>query len=108
VFAPRLARLREVGVLDYGALATEYVEAFDRKWIRRAADPGEPLLGSADIQSLADMGNSHEAVLRIRPVPVDTRNLAMIVMGLVLPMVPFLVFVVPLRVMLTQLLKLIH
>ncbi|MFI5372852.1 MAG: hypothetical protein ACHQ52_14960 [Candidatus Eisenbacteria bacterium] len=108
VFAPRLAKLREAGVLDYGALANEYVEAFDRKWVQRRADPGEPLLGSADIQSLADMGNSHEAVLRIRPVPVDTRNLVMIVAGLVLPMVPFLAFVVPLRVMLTQVLKLIH
>jgi hypothetical protein len=108
VFAPRLSKLREAGVLDYGALALEYTQAFDRKWVHRATDPGEPLLGSADIQSLADMGNSHEAVLRIRPVPVDTRNLVMIVMGLVLPMVPFLVFVVPLRVMLTQLLKLVH
>ena len=35
---------------------------FDRKWLYGGAPPDEPLVGSADIQSLADLGNSFEIV----------------------------------------------
>ena len=41
---------------DYGKLGQRYAREFDRKWMRDGA-PDEPLLGSADIQSLADLRN---------------------------------------------------
>src|SRR5262249_39119461 len=59
-FTPHLATTRRIGLREYGLLAERYVRAFDSKWLRGGAPPDEPLLGSADIQSLADLGNSFE------------------------------------------------
>ena len=51
---------------EYGTLAQTYVREFDRKWLRGGAPPDEPFVGSADIQSLADLGNSFEVVKDMR------------------------------------------
>ena len=42
---------------------------FDSKWLRGGAPDDEPFVGSADIQSLADMGNSFDVVKGMRFVP---------------------------------------
>lgn len=60
VFSPKLLMTKRRGLLEYSALANEYTQSFDRKWIRKENPEGELLLGSADIQSLADLGNSFE------------------------------------------------
>ena len=41
--------------------------------VRGGAPADEPLLGSADIQSLADLGNSFEIVKQMKWDPVSTR-----------------------------------
>ena len=38
----------------------------DNKWLRGGAAPGEPLVGSADVQSLADLRNSFEVLREMR------------------------------------------
>ena len=48
-------------------LAARYAREFDRKWLRGGAPADEPLLGSGDIQSLADLGNSYEVVKEMQP-----------------------------------------
>ena len=50
------------GLREYGTLAQRYVREFDDKWLRGGAPADEPLVGTADIQSLADLGNSFEVV----------------------------------------------
>src|SRR5437764_1378428 len=62
VFAPQLAQARRTGLREFGTLAQRYVREFDAKWLRGRAPADEPLGGSADIQSLADLGNSYESV----------------------------------------------
>ena len=62
VFAPQLAQAKRLGEREYGKLAERYVREFDAKWLRGGAPPNEPLVGSGDIQSLADLGNSFEVV----------------------------------------------
>ena len=57
MFSPRMARARRKGLADYGLFAQRYVEGFDQKWVR-SGHPSDELLGSGDIQSLADLGNS--------------------------------------------------
>ena len=61
LFMPHLAAARRIG-LQFGTLAQRYVREFDDKWLRGRAPAGEPLMGSADIQSLADLGNGSEIV----------------------------------------------
>jgi len=44
--------------------------------LRDGAPAGEPLVGSGDIQSLADLGNSFEIVRGMRLVPFDRNTVA--------------------------------
>ena len=62
VFVGHLWRCRFAGKILYADLATDYTRLFHARWIEER-QRGE-LLGSADIQSLADLGNSYEVVTR--------------------------------------------
>ena len=70
VFAPQLAQAKRTGLREYGTLAERYVREFDAKWLRGGAPADEPFVGSADIQSLADLGNSYEVVRTMRIAPI--------------------------------------
>jgi len=91
-FSRKLLAARNRGLFNYGLLAAEYTRAFDAKWLGRAGVEHD-LLGSADIQSLADLANSYEVVHGLRFVPFEMLNLLMIVLAVALPFVP-LVFTV--------------
>jgi hypothetical protein len=71
IFSFRLFEVKRRGLLEYGALANQYTRTFDRKWIRGEAPEGEALIGSADIQSLADLGNSFQIIREMRLAPID-------------------------------------
>lgn len=58
VAVPKLIALKEKGRLEYGVLSMVYSKSFDQKWIQKTLPVEEPLLGSGDIQSLADLSNS--------------------------------------------------
>jgi hypothetical protein len=88
VFAPQLARAKRIGLRQYGTFAGRYVREFDAKWLRGATPPDEPLVGSADIQSLADLGNSYEVVRGMRIVPITRDALLQLGAAVLLPMVP--------------------
>src|SRR5450631_2691950 len=68
MFTPQLARAKRKGLAEYGLLASRYVEGFDEKWVVGHAEDGNELLGTADIQSLADLGNSYAVVREMRAV----------------------------------------
>jgi hypothetical protein len=96
IFAPRLIRLRQEGLLEYGTLAAGYVRAFDDKWIRHRMQQREPLLGSADVQSLADLANSFNVISSMRIVPISLAQVLVLVAAAALPSLPLALFVVPL------------
>jgi hypothetical protein len=62
MFTPQLACAKRNGLSQYGLLASRYVDGFEQKWVEGNATEGDELLGSADVQSLADLGNSYAAV----------------------------------------------
>jgi hypothetical protein len=95
VFTPRLLMVKRRGLLEYGALANEYTQAFDKKWIREEIPEGELLLGSADIQSLADLGNSFGFVRNMRAFPVDLNGVIPIIVAVAFPMLPLILTVYP-------------
>jgi hypothetical protein len=90
VFTPLLARTRRKGLMGYGALAQAYVQAFEAKWRRGGAPHGEELLGSADIQSLADFANSYAVVEKMRLLPVSRTAAVQFIGAILLPVVPLL------------------
>ena len=107
VFMPKLIVTKRRGLLEYSGLALEYTRRFDQKWLREARAADQPLLGSGDIQSLADMANSFSVVKTMRIVPSSTRNAVPLVLALTLPMVPFLAAIIPLQQILKLLLQLV-
>jgi hypothetical protein len=104
VFAPTLLEARRRGLRQYGVLADRYVKEFDRKWIHGGAAPDEPLVGSADIQSLADLANSFDVVQGMRPFPFGKETVIPLAVTVVLPGLPLVLTVIPLEELIKRLL----
>jgi hypothetical protein len=103
VFAPQLAQAKRIGLREYGALAERYVREFDCKWLRGGASADEPLLGSGDLQSLADLGNSFEVVRTMRVAPFTKETIFQLAAAVVVPIVPLLLTMMPLEELLKKL-----
>jgi hypothetical protein len=107
VFSPQLARAKRIGLNEYGTLAERYVRDFDGKWLRGAAPASEPLLGSADIQSLADMGNSFAVVRTMRLAPITRDAVLQLAAAVLVPLIPLLLTVMPVEELTRKLLGLV-
>jgi hypothetical protein len=105
VVMPTLIKVRKRGLLEYGALEATYGQEFAAKWIKGKHRTGETPLGSDDIQSLADMGNSFVFVRDMRIVPVDKRTFVVLALAAALPLIPMLIFVTPTDELIRTLLK---
>ena len=105
MFSPRLEAVKRAGLRDT-ALAQRYVREFDRKWLRDAA-PNEPLVGSADIQSLADLGNSFEVVKEMRWVPFTIPTILHLAAVTLLPVLPLMLTIIPLEELIDRVLRII-
>ena len=108
LFVPHLAAARRLGLREYGTLAQGYVRKFDEKWLRGGAPADEALLGSADIQSLADLGNSFEIVRGLRVVPFSKETVLQLAVIMLLPVAPLLLTMVSLEELLKMLLQLLR
>jgi hypothetical protein len=104
LFAPQLAQAKRTGLRESGTLAQRYVREFDAKWLRGGAPANEPLVGSADIQSLADLGNSYEVVQTMRIAPITRQAILQVVAATLLPIVPLALTMMPLEELLKKLL----
>jgi hypothetical protein len=87
---PPLTVAKRAAVREYGLLARRYVDEFDGKWLRGQAPRDESLIGSADIQSLADLANSFEVVRSMRTLPVTRNTVFQLIAMTLVPIVPLL------------------
>jgi hypothetical protein len=107
LFIPKLYEAKEHGLRRYGALASRYTRQFEEKWIDGGAPADEPLLGTGDIQSLADLANSYAVVDRMKIVPVTLNDLIVLAASAVVPALPLVLTVMPLTDVIKDLLKLV-
>jgi hypothetical protein len=107
VFTPKLIGLKQEGLIRYGALASQYTQQFDSKWVDGRGTSEEALLGTADIQSLADLGNSYELIRKMRVVPISLRDFIAIALPGVIPALPLLATVMPISQILKGILRLL-
>jgi len=89
------------------AALLRYAREFDHKWLRGGAPPDEPLIGSADIQSLADLGNSFEVVRGLRWVPFSMQTVLQLAVATLLPALPLMLTLISLEELVERLLKII-
>jgi hypothetical protein len=103
MFSVQLARAKRTGLREYGILAERYVREFDAKWLRGGAPAEEALVGSADIQSLADLGNSFEVVRGMRFAPITRDAILQLAVATLLPVAPLLLTIMPLEELIRRL-----
>jgi len=92
-FTPHLWPAKRQGRSEYGSLASQYLVAFKAKWINGPAPKREQLLGSSDIQSLADLANSFDEVRRVRLVPVGLQEATVLAVVTLAPLLPLMLTV---------------
>ena len=102
IFSRKLWACKVKGLSDYSAFAERYVNEFDRKWLGADPAPGEALLGTPDIQSLADLSNSVSIVRDMRLVPVSPTLLMYLAVAALLPLLPLALFKYPLADLLAK------
>jgi hypothetical protein len=107
VFLPTLARTKRTGLRQYGTLAQRYVHDFDQKWLRGKRPDEEALIGSADIQSLADLSNSYQVVKGMQLVPVTRSTLLFIAIVTALPVASLLLTMISFDELLNRLVKMV-
>jgi len=107
LWAPKMARVRRTGLREYAALGNQYTEEFDRKWIHFSERPSEPLLGSGDIQSLADLGNSYQIIEEMSIAPITKGLVIKLAVLAAAPLLPVIVAVTPTSQIVNAILKMI-
>jgi hypothetical protein len=103
VFTQQLVQARRNGLREYGNLAERYVRAFDTKWLRGGASADETLVGSGDIQSLADLANSMDVVQTMKPAPITRVAVVQLGVAILAPIAPLLLTMMPLEDLLRKL-----
>jgi hypothetical protein len=106
LLASTLARVRRAGLREYGKLANQYTEAFDEKWVHKNLQVSGPLLGTADIQSLASLGDSFAIIEQMQVTPITKRLATQIAVLASVPLIPVILLGVPLSELLKTILKL--
>jgi hypothetical protein len=92
----------------YGTLTSRYVDDFWNKWIaKHGACSEKQVLGTPDIQSLADLANAYTVVNKIRIVPFGKETVIRVAILVCLPLLPLTLTMIPLDRVLDRLMKLV-
>ena len=103
-FTTKMQAAKHHALEEYGRLGQRYASEFGSKWFR-GGRPGEPLLGSADIQSLADLRNGYVVVKDMHWMPFDHSDVVTLAACVLVPLVPLLLTKYSLEEILDRLLK---
>jgi hypothetical protein len=106
MFTPQMAQAKRKGLADYGAVAQRYVDDFEQKWVEDPA-PINELLGTGDIQSLADLGNSYGMVRDMRPVPFGLDDITRLAATTAAPFLPLLLTIFSLEELIIRVFKVV-
>jgi len=94
-YTPHLYTAKRRALLQHNQLALEYTRRFDRKWLDGRPASDDSLLGTSDIQSLADIGNAYKVIQDTRKFLSGKKKPGELWLSAVVPMVPLIVTVVP-------------
>jgi len=106
VFTGQLSAAKRGGLAQYGELASEYVTAFEKRWIRRE-DGEEELLGTGDLQSLSDLSGSYAIVKETSIVPFGVQDISRLAAVTALPLLPLTLTVFSLEELVMRVLKIV-
>jgi hypothetical protein len=107
LLAPKLHAAKTRASFAYGTLGTAYTRDFDSKWIDAHENSAEPLLGTSDIQSLADLSNSFSVIRQTKYILIDREVLIGLGFPILLPIIAFLLAFSPTDEVIRAILKLL-
>jgi hypothetical protein len=94
VFVPAIATAQLRETLRYDDLAAEVGRAFEERWLGSPSSRADALQ-RPDFSATADLYQIVANVHAMRPLPVDLKDLAALVVAMLLPFLPVLLLVVP-------------
>jgi hypothetical protein len=101
-FAPQIERAWRKGLYEYGVLSSRYVDGFRQKWLSGPTRSAHGLMGSSDIQSLADLGNAFQNVVSMSLVPISRNTLVRLALAITAPLMPLILTAVPFSAVITR------
>lgn len=104
-FSRKLVEAKQRALLEYGTLAATYTRAFAAKWLPTDPPPDEPILGTPDLQSLADLGTSFGMIRGMTIIPIAMFQILLIAGAAALPFAPLVLLAFPLDQLILDALK---
>ena len=96
-FVPQLFAAGLRGRRQYEALLSDYSSQFDERWLP-GGRPRSDLLGSQDIQALADLGNAYrDNVEKMQILLFSPRDIIPLLVASLLPAIPILFLQLPMK-----------
>ena len=83
------------------------LDEFADKWMRGNMPKGEALVGSADIQSLADLGNSYDKVRGMSVVPITRGAVIQLIIAALLPLLPLMLTLISFEELLKRIIQIL-
>jgi len=105
LFVPRLARLRRLGIFEYGALGQFESMQFHKRWIQHRAGREEEFPASPEASTLTDYGSSYQNIEHLQPFPFDQGAFVGLILAVALPLLPVVLAEVPFATVLKALLE---
>jgi hypothetical protein len=106
-FTREILQTRRRGIFEYGALAGAVGRQMERKWIERNGSADETALDVQHFSATTDLYQLVANVYQVKSVPLDLQDLIAVVIAVLLPFVPVLLFEIPLDIILPDLMKLL-
>ncbi len=106
-FVPALRRARVRGIFAYGELAGAVGRQFERRWLDRHGALGDEVLSAPDFSATTDLYQVAANVGAMRLVPFSVRILIPLVVATLLPFLPIVLAILPLKELLNMAAKLV-
>jgi hypothetical protein len=106
-FAREILQARRRGIFEYGSLASAVGRQMERKWLDRAESADDTALDVQHFSATTDLYQLVSNVYQIKSVPLDLQDLIAVIVAVLLPFVPVLLYEIPLNVIVPDLMKLL-
>jgi hypothetical protein len=93
LLAPPLTQCRRKGMVAFSDVTFLYAHLFDEKWVRPPDVKYDEFLGTADIQSLADISSAFMNVKMMRILLINRDLVTSVALYAAVPLAPLLLFV---------------
>ena len=107
-FVPRLAALRQKGILEYGVLGQLHSSEYHEKWIHHRSGHEADFLVAPESNTLTGFGTSYEKIGQLNPFPIDMGSLYGLAAAVAIPGLVVVLAQIPFAVVLDELLKAVH